>query len=426
MTIKPLVATLLTGAATFFSIFSHLGFASDKPTELIIGAYDHFPFHYQKEDKVTGTAIKTLNCVMESIGQKYLIEMYPQLRGEQLFKQNKLDALLSFPENYKQRFHSLVSDPIAYERWNMYFNPKKKNVRDYIPLKTDQLSIGSIRGGAVEDWLKTKNIQSTFRAINVDQLTKMLYGNRIDAFIADEKSMNLASLNITAENDSTFDKILITFSPLSIHFSPEADGIDQAFIEAFNQAIPQCQSTTIELSHRESQTLWNTTRYFFENYFGMSEIRDSLILSNLEFSSQPSDKHIQELDKQWRDPNHNGHEELLSKVLNSEGSELLRKIQSSSQGLILEIIVINKYGVNVLASHKTTDYYQGDEDKFIQAIQTTTQTPHISPIRFDASAREFGTQISIPIESGSKNIGVVTFTIDLGKVFTLPPIKEAK
>ena len=421
MKIRPLAAALLKVLACFLAVHTPLAPASDQPNKLQIGAYDHYPFHYQKDGRVIGTAIRTLNCVMEFIDQEYSIAIYPQLRGEQLFKQNKLDALLSFPESYNQRLNSLVSDPIVYERWNMYFNAEKKHVRDFIPLKVDQLSIGSIRGGAVEDWLRSINIQPTFRTNNVEQLTKMLYSHRIDAFIADEKSMDLTSLNVNAQNNATFDKLLVTFSPLSIHFSPETAGINQAFIKEFNLAIPQCDSTKIELSYSESQTLLNTTRNIFDNYFNISTIRDSIIMSNLEFSSLRSDKDIQKLDKQWRDPSQSGHKELVNKILNSKDSEFLRKIQKLSQGLILEIIVINKYGFNVIASDKTTDYYQGDEDKFIQAIQSTIEKPHISPIIFDASAREYATQISMPIASGSKNIGVVTFTLDLAKIFNLSP-----
>jgi hypothetical protein len=64
---------------------------------------------------------------------------------------------------------------------------------------------------------------------------------------------------------------------------------------------------------------------------------------------------------------------------------------------------------------KTSDYWQGDEDKFIESYKNGTGAVHIGDIKFDDSAQVYLVQVSVPVKDGDTVIGAVTIGIDVDK-----------
>lgn len=122
---------------------------------------------------------------------------------------------------------------------------------------------------------------------------------------------------------------------------------------------------------------------------------------------------IEILDKAWIAENGRG--PMIFDLLDRQGSIILRDRREMSQGVITEIILMDKYGLNVAISDPTTDYYQGDEAKYQETYLLGPEAVHVSEVEFDESTQKEQTQVSLTIvdPDTGEPIGAVTFGVDL-------------
>lgn len=106
---------------------------------------------------------------------------------------------------------------------------------------------------------------------------------------------------------------------------------------------------------------------------------------------------------------------FIKGIMDSECSKHLRKIQGS-QPYYAEIFVMDNKGANVALADKTSDYWQGDEDKFTKSYNNGKGAVFIDKVKFDDSSQSYLVQVSVPVKDGAKTIGAITFGIDIDKI----------
>ena len=121
---------------------------------------------------------------------------------------------------------------------------------------------------------------------------------------------------------------------------------------------------------------------------------------------------IQELDKKWMATP--GIVDYMKALLDNECGKYLRKIQASAP-YYAEIFVMDNQGANVAMSDKTSDYWQGDEAKFIKSYNGGRGDVFIDEVKFDNSTQAYLVQVSVPVKDGDKVIGAITFGINVDK-----------
>lgn len=104
--------------------------------------------------------------------------------------------------------------------------------------------------------------------------------------------------------------------------------------------------------------------------------------------------------------------DYMRALMDSECGKHLRKLQESAP-YFAEIFVMDNQGANVAMTDKTSDYWQGDEAKFIQSYKGGAGAVHFSDIIFDDSSQAYLVQVSVPVMAGGKAVGAITFGIDL-------------
>ena len=124
---------------------------------------------------------------------------------------------------------------------------------------------------------------------------------------------------------------------------------------------------------------------------------------------------IDELDQQWRAEVGGASKPLIDATLGTEASAILAQKQEESGGLFTEIFVMDARGLNVAQSTVTSDYWQGDEDKFSMSFGAGADAIHLGEIEQDESTQAFQSQVSITIVDPATNevIGAVTAGVDL-------------
>lgn len=117
--------------------------------------------------------------------------------------------------------------------------------------------------------------------------------------------------------------------------------------------------------------------------------------------------YIQRMDEQWRaspEPTAFGR-----RVLGNDCSELLRK-KRLGKGVI-ESFLMDNQGALVGASHRTSDYWQGDEA--LWSVPFEQQKVLRGKPTFDESTQSYVIQVSLPVRDGRRVIGAISFGISL-------------
>lgn len=146
-------------------------------------------------------------------------------------------------------------------------------------------------------------------------------------------------------------------------------------------------------------------------------ITDAIIAQNEETGAYGFAE-IEALDEEWRAEAAGGEGDMISTNLSSEASQWLAGIQEQSDGLYTEIFVTDAVGLNVAQSAATSDYWQGDEDKWRDSFGAGAGAIHIGEVEQDESTQMLQTQVSITITDPASGdpIGAVTVGIDLSKI----------
>ena len=122
---------------------------------------------------------------------------------------------------------------------------------------------------------------------------------------------------------------------------------------------------------------------------------------------------IQQLDKEWRKT--------------KELTPFKRSLQESNAGTLLkqtvilnpsygELFLTDNQGANVAAYPATSDYWQGDEEKFTESFKQGGRI-FVGPVEYDDSSKSVSIQISAPVfDEGNRAIGVLVAGIILDYV----------
>lgn len=124
---------------------------------------------------------------------------------------------------------------------------------------------------------------------------------------------------------------------------------------------------------------------------------------------------IDELDQLWRGFVGVNDAEIIANVIANPAADFLRRQVTQSNGAITEAFVMDARGLNVAASVPTSDYWQGDEAKFLQTYPVGNAAVHISDVELDRSTQEVQGQVSMTIvdQTTGNAVGAITVGINL-------------
>lgn len=105
---------------------------------------------------------------------------------------------------------------------------------------------------------------------------------------------------------------------------------------------------------------------------------------------------------------------LIKKVMDGAASAFLRDRIAAAGGKVTEIIVMDNVGLNVAISDVTSDYWQGDEDKFQKTFGMGAAGFHISEVELDESTQTYQSQLSFTLTDPATGaaLGAVTVGVN--------------
>lgn len=149
------------------------------------------------------------------------------------------------------------------------------------------------------------------------------------------------------------------------------------------------------------------------------QIRTDLVFfmvnnQNQYYADMGEDK-IKALDAQWVKERELEVQPMISAALSNPLSSYLMMVQAHSNGLIAETFVMDNKGLNVGQSDISSDYWQGDEDKWQKTFLEAPDTVFIDEPEFDEDKKIWVVQTSLALSDPQtgKNIGAAVFDINL-------------
>jgi hypothetical protein len=123
---------------------------------------------------------------------------------------------------------------------------------------------------------------------------------------------------------------------------------------------------------------------------------------------------IDALDLQWRAEVGKKDSALINGVMNNPAANFLASRVGEAGGVITEAFIMDDHGLNVAASNKTSDYWQGDEDKFTKTYPMGPDAVLVGDVEFDESSQTYQVQVSIPMvdPADGKVIGAMTIGLN--------------
>jgi len=127
---------------------------------------------------------------------------------------------------------------------------------------------------------------------------------------------------------------------------------------------------------------------------------------------------IERLDQQWRAEAESDAQPLIAQLMGNPLSSYLIRKKAESNGLFAEMFVFDAQGMNVGQSSVTSDYWQGDEDKYQKTFAVGPDAVFVDEVEFDDTTRQSRRQVSFAIvdpESGEL-IGGATVEINVDEL----------
>lgn len=144
---------------------------------------------------------------------------------------------------------------------------------------------------------------------------------------------------------------------------------------------------------------------------------DAIKAQNATTASYDQSK-LDALDKQWRAEVDAADKPLITATLGTAASKYLADAMQKTEGMITEIFATDAKGLNVAQATMTSDYWQGDEDKFTKSFGAGADAIEIGDVEQDESTQTYQSQVSITVTDPTTGapIGSITAGIDVGKL----------
>jgi hypothetical protein len=124
---------------------------------------------------------------------------------------------------------------------------------------------------------------------------------------------------------------------------------------------------------------------------------------------------IEALDRQWRAERKANGGPLTTATMSNSASQFLKGFKTAANGPIVEILIMDNKGLNVAQTNPTSDFMQGDEDKWRRSFGAGIWMTFVDEPEQEEDGKRT-VQVSTTLVDNDVAIGALTVSLDLDKV----------
>lgn len=346
-----------------------------------------------------------VECVLSRMQFGSSIQTKPWNRIYHDLQRGQLDGFFSALPRKQMDAFAEISVPLVIENWYWFWRPGIDAPDSW----QKGYKLGSILGSQQEKWLEESGYTISMSANHLPQLIKMLNTGRIDVILVDREHF-FQAISHSNLSVSDYELRFFRYVPLGAYFSESFLQKNPGFLNRFNYFANQCSTQTFWLSDNEKKQIEQLVAGFYRQWEETDNWRSQLLTYK---KTRPvySDETIALTDKAWMNAFQHRDDSVLFTLTDTDLGKKLHAIKAASAGVITEIILVDERGLNLAVSDMTSDFYQGDETKFILAKKLTTNQYFVDEIAHDASTRLFQVNVSFPLFDKNKPARLLGFMI---------------
>lgn len=119
---------------------------------------------------------------------------------------------------------------------------------------------------------------------------------------------------------------------------------------------------------------------------------------------------IKKADSDWTQAS--GVTDFMKELMDNECAAALKKYKAELPAMA-ESFAMDNQGALVCTLKKTSDYWQGDEDKWQKSFARGKGADFVDKAVFDESSQAYSVQVSVPVKDGAKVVGALTVGLSL-------------
>ncbi|MFB2765291.1 MULTISPECIES: substrate-binding periplasmic protein [Marinobacter] len=349
--------------------------------------------------EVTGETVETVRCAMEHAGAQVNIRLMPQNRARFALQRQLVDGYFAVDPSPDMDEAADISHPVALEKWYWFYLGQRPD--------PTTAKIGVVGGSNEEVWLIQNGFEPFVTVSSTEQLPALLKRQRIDLALMDQQVMETLREDSLALGQ-TLNREFLRYAPLHLYLNRRFVSEHPGVLTRFNRQLPACMEQHMQLSADEYQHVAGQARGLIQDL----EQRLNLAQAIHQGPVYDSFTEILTQDTLWQALAPEQPTPLASEILGLPASQALKQWQDEQGGLVTELLLTDNKGALVAMSQLSSDYWQGDEPKFQEiAVETERGMERksdlwISPIRYDASTRQFQIIVSVPIPLKEPNNGL--------------------
>ena len=368
----------------------------------------------QINEQAEGGSVEHVKCILDKMQFKYQIRALPWRRARQDVHNSVIDGFFTAVAIDEASDYATFSAPLVLENWYWFWRKDMAAPESW----KEHFQVGVILGGQQEAILSNEGFSDFVTANNMEQLVKLLMSKRVDVVLLDKEQFETVTKKMNISN-SQYNSRFFRYMPLGVYFGAPFLNQHPDFLNAFNSRISSCSTLDFDLSPSEKESIKKIVAPWFERITTNKEIVVAVVQQN-EVNKAKSPNQLTKIDEQWQLAFNVGNFNFPKAIVNQALVQVLKQISVDSKELLSEIIVMDERGYNVAMLDMTSDYWQGDENKFTQVYAKTAQTLYFDQIKYDASSRRFQVQVSAPLldPKNKTAIGAITLGLDVDKALS--------
>ncbi|MCQ8889918.1 cache domain-containing protein [Pseudoalteromonas carrageenovora] len=376
---------------------------------MLLGLSEPLKFGSNLPTTSPDNAVNQVQCILYEMGTPFKLHTLPWLRARREVKLHRLDGYFTTHLTPEMKAYGKITSPVFLEKWYWFTHPDSVNKPE------EKIHYGAVRGSYQANWLKSQNIQVQVEVNSIEEIIKILHHQRVDRILLDLDDFEHVTSRLEIDQ-SAYSKEFFRYVPLGLFASNSLIKRFPNFMSQFDDNLATCSQTPFSLSKSEKDHVLGFIYNQAKALAAQASLTEQTLISN---SLPLSEDELIKADKQWQTEVKNEQAKLGKLMLDKALSKKLNEWQSQFNGSVTEVILTDNQGKNVAISKLTSDYWQGDEDKF-NKVFTLIDDYYFDNVEYDASTHHFQVQLSIPVFNEHYNhIGVLIIGIDVEKALRL-------
>jgi hypothetical protein len=353
-------------------------------------------------------SVAHVECIFDRLNIPYRIQNMPWRRARQEVYAGSLDGF--FTAMMRERAtDARLSAPLVLENWYWFWR------KDEAPPGDEYFRgrVGAILGSHQSAWFEHVDYPIAQRVNTLDQLLKLVLSGRLDAFIADYDQFEEALKKVGADEEQ-FDSQFFRYMPLGVYFGRLFLDAHPSFMAEFNRHVYSCAPEGFSLSDEERSTIADLVTLRLRRWSRLSEVQAALEKHN-RLSRELGTEDIRTRERQWQHAFLRQEYDVVDRWLDNELSDTFAKWVSDSEGIIVQVLLMDARGFTVAASPLPANYWQGNEAKHERVISSIPGQPVFDVVRFYRSTESFRAHVGVPVvHPGTREpVGVLSIGVNV-------------